>query len=284
MNAKPGCRRHAGIALCCFVVVAWSESVFGNLALWSSPHHLVGEDLPLIKGIKIFNGAREKNQAHPIEQSAKDPTETSPQQATPAVSPPQRLPNPRRRSASSRPFTPHAPEHPTGRVRTGDCATVAAMTKRLNPKQIAFVDEYMKDRNASAAYVRAGYSPKGANANADKLTAKHHIAAEIAKRADEYTRAAGIEAVKILEFLRDAMFVDVIGLFTPDGKLLAPSHWPDDVKKLVTSYNAATVTAGEKITLSDRIQLGFKLLEYLKGVPPTTGRAPLTTSASTWTS
>jgi phage terminase small subunit len=40
--------------------------------------------------------------------------------------------------------------------------TAVATIKPLSPKQQLFVDEYMRDgRNATQAYIAAGYSPNG---------------------------------------------------------------------------------------------------------------------------
>jgi len=60
--------------------------------------------------------------------------------------------------------------------------TAAATIKPLTPKQQLFVDEYMKDRNATQAYIRSGYSAKGANTHVPRLVANGPIAAEIARR------------------------------------------------------------------------------------------------------
>lgn len=57
----------------------------------------------------------------------------------------------------------------------------------VNAKHQRFIAEYMKDLNATQAYIRAGYSPNGANASAAKLLANPSIRArvdiEIAKSA-----------------------------------------------------------------------------------------------------
>ena len=52
----------------------------------------------------------------------------------------------------------------------------------LTPKQTKFIDEYMKDLNATQAAIRAGYSPKTARQIASQNLSKLHIRAEIAKR------------------------------------------------------------------------------------------------------
>src|SRR5436853_613986 len=82
---------------------------------------------------------------------------------------------------------------------------------KLLPRHLAFVDEYMKNgRNGTQAAIAAGYSPKRARFTASRLMATNgNVAAEINRRIAEYTKTAGIEPVKILEFMRDAMFADV---------------------------------------------------------------------------
>ena len=52
---------------------------------------------------------------------------------------------------------------------------------KLSPKQQRFVDEYLIDLNATQAYIRAGYSPKGARTGAARLLAKVHIQEAVAK-------------------------------------------------------------------------------------------------------
>jgi hypothetical protein len=132
----------------------------------------------------------------------------------------------------------------------------------------------MKDRNATRAYVRAGYSSKGAQQSSARLLSNAVVAAEVNRRIEEYSRTAGIERVKILEFLRDAMFADVSKVFGPGGGILPPDQWPEDIKKLVAGYNAGTVTAAEKVTFHSRIDIAFKLLEEIKTVTEKEAVAP----------
>ncbi len=50
----------------------------------------------------------------------------------------------------------------------------------LTPKQQRFVEEYLFDLNATQAYIRAGYSEKGARVSACKLLANPNIASAVA--------------------------------------------------------------------------------------------------------
>lgn len=49
----------------------------------------------------------------------------------------------------------------------------------LNPKQLAFCQEYVVDKNGRQAAIRAGYSEKTANEQASQLLTKLHIKKKI---------------------------------------------------------------------------------------------------------
>lgn len=51
----------------------------------------------------------------------------------------------------------------------------------LNPKRERFCQEYVKDLNATQAYIRAGYSPQGAGQGGERLLRNVEIAARIAE-------------------------------------------------------------------------------------------------------
>jgi phage terminase small subunit len=54
-----------------------------------------------------------------------------------------------------------------------------SVTPTLTPREHAFVVAYLETHNATQAYIKAGYSPKGANANAARLIAKDSVSAAI---------------------------------------------------------------------------------------------------------
>ena len=73
----------------------------------------------------------------------------------------------------------------------------------LNPRQAAFVREFLLDRNATQAYIRAGYSRHGAPASACRLLTNAKVAAAIAE-ADEEARKRGELTVDwVIERLRE---------------------------------------------------------------------------------
>jgi len=69
----------------------------------------------------------------------------------------------------------------------------------LKPKQRAFVFEYLKDFNATQAAIRAGYSPKYAGTNCDKLLKNTNISAKI----DEEFEKRAMSANEVLSRMAD---------------------------------------------------------------------------------
>ncbi len=77
----------------------------------------------------------------------------------------------------------------------------------LTDKQQRFVDEYLKDCNATQAAIRAGYSPKDAHNQAARLSANVGIQEEIRKRQQKLAEQAEVtqnmlvqELLKIIKF------------------------------------------------------------------------------------
>lgn len=151
----------------------------------------------------------------------------------------------------------------------------------LRRKHQAFVDEYMKDRNATRAYIRAGYSPKGAQPSSAKLLSNPMVAAEIARRTEEYSRMAGLEVVDVLEELKKIAFSDLRQCFDEFGKLKHPTEWPDEVAGAIAGFGLVEEWGKDadgkreqkgwtkKVKLWDKPATLFKLLEFLKTrLPP----------------
>lgn len=74
--------------------------------------------------------------------------------------------------------------------------------KALSPKHKRFVAEYLKDLNATQAYIRAGYSENGAGQSAEKLLKNPEIAAAVAKGQEKLVESAEIDAAQIIKDLQ----------------------------------------------------------------------------------
>lgn len=85
---------------------------------------------------------------------------------------------------------------------------------KLNAKQLRFIDEYLIDLNATAAYKRAGYAAKGnaAEVNAARLLRHAQVQAAVAaamKARGERTRMTADQVLKLAESM---LMADVNGL------------------------------------------------------------------------
>ena len=84
----------------------------------------------------------------------------------------------------------------------------------LNNKRLVFTKEYLKDFNATQAAIRAGYSPKTAYSQGQRLLKNVEIKEVLAERLDELTMSAEEVLVRLGEQARSSI-ADVI---EPTGK------------------------------------------------------------------
>ncbi|RTL04671.1 terminase small subunit [Candidatus Dependentiae bacterium] len=73
----------------------------------------------------------------------------------------------------------------------------------LEPKQAMFVIEYVKDLNATQAYIRAGYSKKGARTGASILLANPNVKKAVQEQLDAKSRRTLITADYIIDNIRE---------------------------------------------------------------------------------
>jgi len=79
--------------------------------------------------------------------------------------------------------------------------------KELNARQLRFVEEYLIDLNASAAYQRAGYKCTGDNADsaAARLSADVRVKAAIAEGMAARSARTAISAAYVLETIQNVI-------------------------------------------------------------------------------
>lgn len=91
--------------------------------------------------------------------------------------------------------------------------------KRLTPKQELFCQEYLKDLNATQAYIRAGYKARGhsAEVNANKLLSNTEVSARIAElksvRAEENKISADWVLKRLIEVAERSMQAEEVMTF-----------------------------------------------------------------------
>ena len=87
---------------------------------------------------------------------------------------------------------------------------VESVDKPLNDRQSRFIDEYLSDFNATAAYKRAGYTATGnaAEVGAHQLLRNPKVAAEVAKRQAQTAQKLGITREAALQEAWDIVKAD----------------------------------------------------------------------------
>lgn len=129
----------------------------------------------------------------------------------------------------------------------------------LNAKQTKFVNEYLKDLNASQAAIRAGYSKNTSRSIANKLMTNADIQAEISRKMDKRAARTEITADRVLLELSRLAFLDVRKAFNKDGSLKAIHELDDDTAAAVAGMDITEFGSGDeqsgvvkKIKLSDK--------------------------------
>ena len=82
---------------------------------------------------------------------------------------------------------------------------MGSIRKKLTQKQQRFVDEYIISGNATQAAIKAGYSKKYANTNANKLLQNTTIKAAVDKRNAEIKSEKTADMTEVMEYLTSVM-------------------------------------------------------------------------------
>lgn len=117
----------------------------------------------------------------------------------------------------------------------------------LTARQQLFIVEFLKDRNATAAAQRAGYSPKTARVQGPRLLLNVAIAAAVQQATGAQLQRVEIDADDILRELAKVAFLDprrAYGTAPDDPKrkrLLELHEMPEDVARAIGTFEVTTV-------------------------------------------
>lgn len=109
----------------------------------------------------------------------------------------------------------------------------------LNAKNLLFVVEYLKDNNATQAYIRAGYKARGnsAEVNAARLLRNAQISAEIAKRQSQLIETieknTSITLENTIKEIAKGAFFDPRKFFNADGSPKQITELDDDTASVL---------------------------------------------------
>jgi len=74
---------------------------------------------------------------------------------------------------------------------------------KLTDKQKNFCHEYLKDMNATQAYIRAGYEPKGADGNGTRLIGNDRVQEYLAELVKDKFDKANVTTEEIIKGIAD---------------------------------------------------------------------------------
>lgn len=136
----------------------------------------------------------------------------------------------------------------------------------LTARQQRFVEEYLRDLNATQAAERAGYSKRTANEQAAQLMKHPEIIAAIDAAKSDRSERTGVSADWVLRRLVEEAQADLADLYDAKGDLRPIAEWPPiwrqglvqgiEINALYEGHGEDRVQIGEmkKIRLSDRVR------------------------------
>lgn len=132
-----------------------------------------------------------------------------------------------------------------------------AKPRPLNAQQRLFVSEYLKDRNATKAAIRAGYSQKSAQHLGYQLLQNPPVRAAVDEGLEKLLTDNGLTAERTIREMARLAYFDPAKLYDKHGKLLAVPEMDADTRAAIVSIEVEgtrTSKAGEtsKVKLADK--------------------------------
>lgn len=105
--------------------------------------------------------------------------------------------------------------------------------KRAGNLRARFVDEFMIDRNATEAAIRAGYSKASAGSIGSRLLKDVKVLAEINNRSAEQSQRLRITADRVMQEYEALALLDPLDLFRPDGSMKPLAEIPEAARRAI---------------------------------------------------
>ena len=109
----------------------------------------------------------------------------------------------------------------------------------LTPMQEKFCYEYIIDRNAMQAAIRAGFSKKTSHVQATRIMKNPYVIYKINRLLEEQHARIGITADNVLKELMKLAFVDITDIFDENGNLKDIGLMPENVRKAIASVEVS---------------------------------------------
>lgn len=122
-------------------------------------------------------------------------------------------------------------------------AKVKTKTKAGNLRS-RFVDEFMIDRNATEAAIRAGYSKTTAGSQGSRLLKNVEILTEINKRSAEQSQRLRITADRVMQEYEALALLDPLDLFMSDGSFKPLDEIPEVARRAMAGIEIVELFDG----------------------------------------
>jgi phage terminase small subunit len=119
----------------------------------------------------------------------------------------------------------------------------------LNARQQRFIDEYLVDLNATAAYQRAGYRPSGhtAESAASRLLSNVEVQSEIKRRQQQRADRIQVTTDEVLTECKHLAFSDIgeiVDFSGQEPKLRPANQIPEHARRAIASIRVKRYTDG----------------------------------------
>ena len=158
------------------------------------------------------------------------------------------------------------------------------MKNKLTPKQQLFIREYLVDKNATQAAIRAGYSAKTANETGAENLAKPSIASEIARGLENQINTINMNADAVIREVSRLASYDPRKFFDDDGRIKPISEIDDDTAAAIAGFETVHKIVGDekdgcvvltKVKMADKsrnLELMAKILRLYAELKEVTGK------------
>lgn len=124
--------------------------------------------------------------------------------------------------------------------------TVNEHAGQLTPRQAAFVQEYLVDKNATQAAIRAGYSPKTARSQGERLLTNAAIRKAVDTGLMDLAERVGLTAERVMQERMRLAFFDPRKLLDSEGNPKPLQDLDDDTAAAIAGLEVVQMTGSDE--------------------------------------
>lgn len=114
----------------------------------------------------------------------------------------------------------------------------------MTAKKWRFVEEYIKDLNATQAAIRAGYSARTAASQGERLLRDVEVSAAIHAALAERSKRVEVDADYVLKRLAEIDQMDAADILNDDGSIKPVQDWPAIWRQMISGIEMTELFEG----------------------------------------